>query len=44
MSNLGTIVVFTGILPVARDEQGLAAILGHGASTTWPDTASLPDV
>lgn len=29
---LGTIVVFTGILPVARDEQGLAAILGHGRS------------
>ena len=27
---LGTIVVFTGILPVASHEQGLAAILGHG--------------
>lgn len=27
---LGNIVVFTGILPVAKDEQGLAAILGHG--------------
>jgi Zn-dependent protease with chaperone function len=26
----GTVVVFTGILPVAKDEQGLAAILGHG--------------
>lgn len=26
----GNIVVFTGILPVAKDEQGLAAILGHG--------------
>ncbi|KAH9169804.1 hypothetical protein EDB89DRAFT_1908314 [Lactarius sanguifluus] len=25
----GTVVVFTGILPVAKDEQGLAAILGH---------------
>jgi Zn-dependent protease with chaperone function len=23
-------VVFTGIIPVARDEDGLAAILGHG--------------
>jgi len=29
MAAPGTIVVFTGILPVARDEQGLAAILGH---------------
>ncbi len=26
----GNIVVFTGILPVAKDEQGLAAVLGHG--------------
>ncbi|KAG9318336.1 hypothetical protein JVU11DRAFT_424 [Chiua virens] len=26
----GTIVVFTGILPVCRDEQGLAAVIGHG--------------
>ncbi len=26
----GTVVVFTGILPVAKDEEGLAAILGHG--------------
>ncbi|KAI5123023.1 hypothetical protein M0805_007644 [Coniferiporia weirii] len=25
----GTIIVFTGILPVARDEQGLAAVLSH---------------
>lgn len=38
VSGLGTIVVFTGILPVARDEQGLAAILGHGMSTPWPYT------
>ncbi|KAI0295074.1 hypothetical protein B0F90DRAFT_1213239 [Multifurca ochricompacta] len=30
MAAPGTIVVFTGILPVAKDEQGLAAILGHG--------------
>ena len=44
MSDLGTIVVFTGILPVARDEQGLAAILGHGTFTSWPTTASSPDV
>jgi len=29
MAAPGTIVVFTGILPIARDEQGLAAILGH---------------
>ncbi|KAI9511952.1 peptidase family M48-domain-containing protein [Russula earlei] len=28
-SDEAPIVVFTGILPVARDEQGLAAILGH---------------
>jgi hypothetical protein len=32
---LGTVVVFTGILPVAKDEQGLAAILGHGKSACW---------
>jgi len=25
----GNIIVFTGILPIAKDEQGLAAILGH---------------
>jgi Zn-dependent protease with chaperone function len=31
MSALGTIVVFTGILPLGRDEDGLAAILAHGA-------------
>ncbi|KAH9981802.1 peptidase family M48-domain-containing protein [Russula compacta] len=30
MAAPGTIVVFTGILPVAGNEQGLAAILGHG--------------
>jgi hypothetical protein len=30
MAAPGTVVVFTGILPVAKDEQGLAAILGHG--------------
>ncbi|KAH9054686.1 peptidase family M48-domain-containing protein [Lactarius vividus] len=29
MAAPGTVVVFTGILPVAKDEQGLAAILGH---------------
>ncbi|KAJ3556855.1 hypothetical protein NM688_g1791 [Phlebia brevispora] len=29
MAAFGDIVVFTGILPVAKDEQGLAAILGH---------------
>ncbi|KAI0343179.1 hypothetical protein BDW22DRAFT_1428602 [Trametopsis cervina] len=29
LAAFGNIVVFTGILPVAKDEQGLAAILGH---------------
>ncbi|PIL32539.1 hypothetical protein GSI_05242 [Ganoderma sinense ZZ0214-1] len=29
MASYGDIVVFTGILPVAKDEHGLAAILGH---------------
>ncbi|KAI0739501.1 peptidase family M48-domain-containing protein [Daedaleopsis nitida] len=29
MASYGSIVVFTGILPVAKDENGLAAILGH---------------
>jgi metalloendopeptidase OMA1, mitochondrial len=29
----GTVIVFTGILPIARDEEGLAAILGHGEHT-----------
>ena len=24
------IIVFTGILPICRDENGLAAVLGHG--------------
>ena len=27
---LGTIVIFTGILPIAKDESGLAAIITHG--------------
>ena len=27
---LGHIVVFTGILGICKDEQGLAAVLGHG--------------
>lgn len=31
-ASYGNVVVFTGILPVAKDEQGLAAVLGHGAS------------
>ena len=30
MAATGNIVVFTGIIPVAKDEDGLAAILGHG--------------
>ncbi|KAI0631713.1 peptidase family M48-domain-containing protein [Trametes polyzona] len=29
MASFGDIVVFTGILPVAKDENGLAAVLGH---------------
>ncbi|KAI0919900.1 hypothetical protein AcW1_002967 [Taiwanofungus camphoratus] len=29
MASYGNIIVFTGILPVAKDEQGLAAVLGH---------------
>jgi len=29
MASFGNIVVFTGIIPVAKDEDGLAAILGH---------------
>jgi hypothetical protein len=29
MASFGTIVVFTGILPVARDPDGLAAVLAH---------------
>jgi hypothetical protein len=26
----GLIIVYTGILPVCQDEQGLAAVLAHG--------------
>lgn len=26
----GTVIVFTGILPLAKDEEGLAAVVGHG--------------
>jgi Zn-dependent protease with chaperone function len=26
----GKIFVFTGILPICKDEDGLAAVLGHG--------------
>ncbi|THH32674.1 hypothetical protein EUX98_g1525 [Antrodiella citrinella] len=28
-ASYGNVVVFTGILPVAKDEEGLAAVLGH---------------
>ena len=28
----GKIFVFTGIIPIAKDEDGLAVILGHGKS------------
>jgi hypothetical protein len=27
---IGTIVVFVGILPFCRDDDGLAAVIGHG--------------
>lgn len=30
MAAYGNIVVFTGLLPVAKDEDGLASIIGHG--------------
>lgn len=30
--HVGLIVVYTGILPICQDEQGLAAVLSHGAS------------
>ncbi|KDQ58056.1 hypothetical protein JAAARDRAFT_155715 [Jaapia argillacea MUCL 33604] len=29
MATYGNVIVFTGILPVCKDEQGLAAVLGH---------------
>ncbi|KAH7925782.1 hypothetical protein BV22DRAFT_1010518 [Leucogyrophana mollusca] len=29
MATFGNIIVFTGILPICKDEQGLAAVLGH---------------
>lgn len=29
---LGLVAVSTGMLPICRDEQGLAAVLGHGKS------------
>ena len=29
------IIVFTGILPICRDENGLAAVLGHGMYSTY---------
>lgn len=29
MASFGTVIVFTGILPLARDEEGLAAVIGH---------------
>lgn len=39
----GLIIVYTGILPVCQDEQGLAAVLSHGVCFTsnMPDT---PDI
>lgn len=30
MATPGVVVVFTGILPVCQDEEGLAAVLAHG--------------
>lgn len=42
----GNVVVFTGILPICRDEDGLAAVLGHGSfhflSLPFPHVYSLP--
>lgn len=32
----GTVIVFTGILPIAKDEEGLAAIIGHGERKSTP--------
>ena len=29
------IIVFTGILPICRDENGLAAVLGHGMYSAY---------
>ena len=28
----GLIIVYTGILPICKDEHGLAAVLAHGTS------------
>lgn len=33
---IGTVVVFTGILPVCKDEAGLAAVLAHGTFSLRP--------
>ena len=35
---VGTIVVFTGLLPICKDEHGVATVLGHG---TWGHRACL---
>ncbi|KAF7791990.1 hypothetical protein EIP86_003017 [Pleurotus ostreatoroseus] len=40
MTAYGDIVVFTGILPVAKDENGLAAIIGHEIAHTVARHAS----
>jgi len=32
----GKIAVYTGIFPVAKNEAGLAAILGHEVTMRWP--------
>lgn len=37
----GTIVVFTGILPVCKNEAGLAAVVGHGV---YPNFSSMKSV
>lgn len=33
---VGTVIVFTGILPIAKSEEGLAAIIGHGEHSPTP--------
>jgi hypothetical protein len=38
-ASFGNIIVFTGILPVAKDEDGLASVLSHGTPAVPPATA-----
>ena len=36
----GKVAVYTGILPITRDDVGLAAVLGTRLATWWPATAA----